>query len=378
MHCYLAQWGFYCLHYNHHYSPFLRDPLWEMGSFIGGERWKSANPSGCGRAGWSRKAPHLSCSSVLVKHLCPARAAAPGQQPTNTSCPHSWSRDTHTGDKRLTTQWEPQLDTTDSTCSLLVPRTTCQELWASLHHFPFFLSFYFLIAYTKCINANGKTFHPMSKLCSLELTYATSFSCHFFPTDQGRFRFVWHFFLVQPPEDILVCCWPHFSLPFQTRAALVSKAILASLTFRGVPASEMNGLTRKCADNKERNGYIWQNTHTRPKQYKSKGIKKKSKSKPLWMLWVELMSVSQSELDCSWKKAYRKWKNALKWKGGSFLCPAPKNKVCVWGRGGERRKEEKKKEMGKNKPQKMEFSLEKLERNSSTPCALYMLTEGLL
>lgn len=43
-----------------------------------------------------------------------------------------------------------------------------------------------------------------------------------------------------------------------------------------------------------------------------------------------------------------------------------------------KRGKKKKKEMGQNKPQKMEFSLEKLERNSSTPCVLYMLTEGLL
>lgn len=73
-------------------------------------------------------------------------------------------------------------------------------------------------------------------------------------------------------------------------------------------------------------------------------------------------------------------KDALKWKEGEgifFLCPVPKKKVCV--RGERKRKgKKKKKEMGQNKPQKMEFSLEKLERNSSTPCALYMLTEGLL
>lgn len=62
------------------------------------------------------------------------------------------------------------------------------------------------------------------------------------------------------------------------------------------------------------------------------------------------------------------------------MCPVKKKKkkkcVCMWGE--KKKKEEKKKEMGQNKPQKMEFSLEKLERNSSTPCALYMLTEGLL
>jgi len=54
----------------------------------------------------------------------------------------------------------------------------------------------------------------------------------------------------------------------------VAKAVLASLTFKGVPVSAMNGLTRKCADNKERNGYVQQNTHTRPKQFKSKEIEK--------------------------------------------------------------------------------------------------------
>lgn len=59
------------------------------------------------------------------------------------------------------------------------------------------------------------------------------------------------------------------------------------------------------------------------------------------------------------------------------MCPVPKKKVCVRGERKSKRKK-KKKEMGQNKPQKMEFSLEKLERNSSTPCALYMLTEGLL
>lgn len=65
-------------------------------------------------------------------------------------------------------------------------------------------------------------------------------------------------------------------MPFQMRAALVAKAILALLTFKGVPVSEMNGLTRKCADNKERNGYVQQNTHTRPKQYKSEEIEIKT------------------------------------------------------------------------------------------------------
>lgn len=60
------------------------------------------------------------------------------------------------------------------------------------------------------------------------------------------------------------------------------------------------------------------------------------------------------------------------------MCPVPKKKVCVCGERKRKRKKKKKKEMGQNKPQKMEFSLEKLERNSSTPCALYMLTEGLL
>lgn len=79
------------------------------------------------------------------------------------------------------------------------------------------------------------------------------------------------------------------------------------------------------------------------------------------------------------KKASGKWKDALKWKEGEgilFCAQFQKNKVCVWGE--KKKGKEKKKEMGQNKPQKIEFSLEKLERNSSTPCALYMLTEGLL
>lgn len=71
-------------------------------------------------------------------------------------------------------------------------------------------------------------------------------------------------------------------MPFQMQVALVAKAILASLTFEGVPVSEMNGLTGKCADNKEWNGYIQQNTYTRPKQHKreeTEGKKKKTKIK---------------------------------------------------------------------------------------------------
>lgn len=68
------------------------------------------------------------------------------------------------------------------------------------------------------------------------------------------------------------------------RAALVAKGSLALLTFSSVPVSEMNGLTRKCTDNKERNECVQQNTraHTSPKQYKSKETKlKKIKIKTL-------------------------------------------------------------------------------------------------
>lgn len=122
--------------------------------------------------------------------------------------------------------------------------------------FLFLLSSYFLIAYRKRINANGKTFPTMPKLCLLEPTSTPRFSCHFFfPTDQGRFCFVLHFYSCNLWQTHR-CAADRISLCHFERAALVSKAILASLTFKGVPVSEMNGLTRKCADNKERNGYV--------------------------------------------------------------------------------------------------------------------------
>lgn len=122
--------------------------------------------------------------------------------------------------------------------------------------FLFLLSSYFLIAYRKRINANGKMFPTMPKLCLLEPTSTPRFSCHFFfPTDQGRFCFVLHFYSCNLWQTRR-CAADRISLCHFERAALVSKAILASLTFKGVPVSEMNGLTRKCADNKERNGYV--------------------------------------------------------------------------------------------------------------------------
>lgn len=69
----------------------------------------------------------------------------------------------------------------------------------------------------------------------------------------------------------------------------------------------------------------------------------------------------------------------MKGRGGDFFfVPSSKKKKCVCVGREKEKGRKKKKEMGQNKPQKMEFSLEKLERNSSTPCALYMLTEGLL
>lgn len=63
------------------------------------------------------------------------------------------------------------------------------------------------------------------------------------------------------------------------RAALVAKASLASLTFSGVPVSEMNGLTGKCADNREEWMCLTKHTHTytSPKQYKSKETELKKK-----------------------------------------------------------------------------------------------------
>lgn len=143
-------------------------------------------------------------------------SAWPGQQHQDSSlqilpCPHSWSRHTHTGDKRMTSEREPRLNTTDSTCSLLMHRTMCQELWASLRLFPFLLSFYFVIEYTKCINANGKTFPPTSKLCSLELTYAPLFSCHFFLQIKGILALFGIFFLCNLQQTYW-CAADHISL----------------------------------------------------------------------------------------------------------------------------------------------------------------------
>lgn len=57
------------------------------------------------------------------------------------------------------------------------------------------------------------------------------------------------------------------------------------------------------------------------------------------------MSVSQSELDRSWKKSLRKMEKCteMKGKGGSFLCPVPKKQsVCVGRK--KKKKEEKIKE----------------------------------
>lgn len=72
--------------------------------------------------------------------------------------------------------------------------------------------------------------------------------------------------------------------------------------------------------------------------------KKLSKSKPLWMLWVELR-VSQSEFYCSWKKSLQKMERCIEMKGrgGDFFFFAQFQKkpkcVCVW-----RKKKEEKKE----------------------------------
>lgn len=99
--------------------------------------------------------------------------------------------------------------------------------------------------------------HFLSQLCSLDLAFTSCFSCHFSYRSRAVLFYFAFYSLCKP-----VHCWPHFSRPFQMQAALVAKASLASLTFRGVPVSEMNGLTRKCADNKERNGCVRQNTHT--------------------------------------------------------------------------------------------------------------------
>lgn len=119
--------------------------------------------------------------------------------------------DTHT---LVTREW-PQRGSLGwirlTTCSLLVHRTMCQELWASLRLFPFLLSFYFVIEYTKCINANGKTFPPTSKLCSLELTYAPLFSCHFFLQIKGILALFGIFFLCNLQQTYW-CAADHISL----------------------------------------------------------------------------------------------------------------------------------------------------------------------
>lgn len=185
----------------------------------------------------------------------------------------------------------------------------------------------------------------MSKLCLLETTSTPCFSCHFFPTDQGRFCFVLHFYSCNLWQTRR-CAADRISLCHFEQAALVSKAILASLTFKGVPVSEMNGLTRKCADNKERNGYVWQNTDTRPKQYKSTGVKKKIKIKTTMNA---LSGTDECLSKWTWSLMEKKPKEngKMHWnerKGGDHFCAQfQKNKVCV---GGEKKRKKKKERNG--------------------------------
>lgn len=202
------------MHYNHHYFPFLRDPLLERDTFTGSreltECWhtcawtqrysvmiqppckqakkKFKKSHGSGRAGWSHqqtgagRAPHSPAPpQVLLKRICLSPPEASGTSAYKHGPFHRRSKDKQVGDKR-------QISTAETSVrynwlNLFVfhcRQEDMQDLLVSLHLFlVVFFFFCFLIAHIKCINANGKTFLAISKLCSLELTYAPCFSCHF-------------------------------------------------------------------------------------------------------------------------------------------------------------------------------------------------------
>lgn len=89
---------------------------------------------------------------------------------------------------------------------------------------------------------------------------------------------------------------------------------------------------------------------------------------------MDLMSGYQTEVGCLVglvRKNLRKMEKCTEMRGEIIYTQFQKNRE-----GGETKG--KKKKMALNKPHKMGLSLEKLERNSCTPCVLYMLTEGLL
>lgn len=282
--------------------PLLDILYWEVMPSLRAESWQSAgtlalecsatlqwfshltrktkkNSHGKGRAGWSHKetgavrAPHSpSPPQALHKHICLSLTEAPGHQLTNIVPSHrSQSRDKHVGDKRVISIEETSIRYNWLCLSLFCcQKEDIKYYLDSLHLLS--IIFFPLTTQIKCINANGKTFLISALLFGAGLQFLLQVS--FFLRDQGQFYFA--FYSVCKPAH----CWPHFCRPFQMRAALVAKASLASLTFSGVPVSEMNGLTRKCADNKERNGCVWQNTHTHtsPKQYKSKETEKKNQN----------------------------------------------------------------------------------------------------